>query len=118
MATSILVVDDDSSFREAVSELLRARGFEIAGHAADRNDAVAAVQMLGPDAVLLDIQLAMSNGFDVLRELMRTDDGLPVLLTSSDSGAASQSLAIQRGAVGFVPKGELADADLRRYFAR
>jgi len=41
-----------------------------------------------------------------------------VLLTSSDSGAASQSLAIERGAVGFVPKGELADADLRRYFAR
>ena len=118
MATSILVVDDDSSFREAVSELLRVRGFEIVGHAADRNDAVAAVQMLDPDAVLLDIHLAVTNGFDLLRELMRLDDRLPVLLTSSDSGAASQSLAIERGAVGFVPKGELADADLCRYFAR
>jgi DNA-binding NarL/FixJ family response regulator len=118
MATSILVIDDDSSFREAVSELLRARGFEIAGHAADRNDAVAAVQMLGPDAVLLDIQLAVTNGFDLLRELRRIDDDLPVLLTSSDSGAASQSLAIERGAVGFVPKGELADADLGNYLVR
>jgi DNA-binding NtrC family response regulator len=118
MATSILVVDDDSSFREAVSELLRARGFEIAGHASDRNDAVAAVQILGPDAVLLDIQLALTNGLDLLKELMRIDDDLPVLLTSSDSSAASQALAIERGAVGFVPKAELANADLRRCFAR
>jgi two-component system nitrate/nitrite response regulator NarL len=113
---TVLIVDDDPSFREVATELLLARGFEIAGQAATEREAVAAVRRLRPDAVLLDIQLCGSDGFHVISELTRAGCAPRVLLTSSDPGAATSRLAEQAGATGFVPKVELAAADLARYF--
>ena len=116
MGTSVLVVDDDSSFRAAVSELLMARGFEIAGHAADQDEAIEATQRLRPSAILLDAHLAESESFDLVRRLSQIQQDVPILLTSSDPDAASQLAARDYGAVGFVPKTQLVHADLHDYF--
>jgi len=113
--SSVLVVDDDASFRDVVSGLLRARGFEIAGHAADEAQAIDAIWRLHPDAVLLDVNLAPSDGFSLLARLSELDDDVMVLLTSSDPDAATEELARECGAVGFVPKARLATTDLHRY---
>jgi CheY-like chemotaxis protein len=114
---SILVVDDDPSFREAVSELLSDRGFDVAGYAGDEDEAVSAIRQLRPDAVLLDICLPGRDGFEVARRISRSDRGPAVLLTSSNALAANQALALECGAVGFVAKTHLATADLGRYLA-
>jgi CheY-like chemotaxis protein len=114
----VLVVDDDASFREAVTELLRTRGFEIVGYAVDEKNAMEAARSLRPDAILLDATLASCDDFDLVRRLSGPDEGIPVLLTSSDRDAASEPLAQECGAVGFVPKIELIDVDLRKYFVR
>ncbi len=111
------MVDDDPSFREAVGELLSARGFRVVGYAQDGDEATAAVQQLRPDAVLLDIRLPGADGLDVARRLSVDDPAPVVLLTSSDPDAASQRLALEYGAVGFVPKAELGATDFGRYFA-
>ncbi len=113
---SVLIVDDDAPFREAVGELLRARGFHIAGNAADESQAIAAVQTLRPDAILLDAHLASSDDFRLVRRLSGLEDKIPVLLTSSDPDVASELLAHECGAVGFVPKTELVSANLQRLF--
>jgi DNA-binding NarL/FixJ family response regulator len=118
VGNSVLVVDDDASFREAVTELLQTRGFQIAGYAADEKDAIEAVQRLRPDAILLDATLAGSDNFELVRRLSGSDEAIPVLLTSADRDAASVPLAMECGAVGFIPKTELAGTDLRHYFAR
>lgn len=115
MGNSVLVVDDDTSFRDVISELLRARGFEIAGHAADEAQAIEAVGQLHPDAVLLDVNLASSDGFALLARLSGLDEHVTVLLTSSDPDAATEELARECGAVGFVPKTRLATTNLRQY---
>jgi FixJ family two-component response regulator len=114
---SVLVVDDDPSFREAAGELLSARGFEVAGYAEDEDQAIVAVQHLRPDAVLLDIRLSGSDGFQLAQRLSSGTGAPAVLLTSSDPDVASQPLAIKYGAVGFVPKADLASTDLGHYFA-
>ena len=116
MTVSVLVVDDDESFREVVGELLTTRGFAIAGQAADEHQAIEAVQRLRPDAVLLDVHLAAPDDFALIRQLSGEGGHIPVLLTSSDRDAADEPLAREFGAVGFVPKTELISADLRHYF--
>jgi DNA-binding response OmpR family regulator len=113
----VLVVDDDPSFRDAVGDLLTARGFEVVGYAEDEDEAMAAIQQLRPDAVLLDIRLPGSDGFCLARRLSTGHRAPIVLLTSSDPDAANQRLAVESGAVGFVPKAELGGTDLGRYFA-
>ena len=117
MSISVLIVDDDRSFRETASDLLRARGFVVAGEAAGHLEALTPVERLRPDAVLLDIHLPDIDGFDVVSELSPGGDGPRVLLTSSDAEAATEELAQACGAAGFVPKGDLATADLGHYFA-
>lgn len=114
----MLIVDDDASFRATARRLLRARGLAVAGEASDYKEALAAVRELAPDGVLVDVHLPDIDGLEVTEELSRDGVGPQVLLTSSDSGAATAALAEQHGAVGFVPKTELAGADLERYFSR
>jgi CheY-like chemotaxis protein len=117
MSIFVLIVDDDRSFRETASDLLRARGFVVAGEAADHLEALTAVERFRPDAVLLDIHLPQVDGFDIVSELSPGADGPRVLLTSSDAEAATEELARQCGAVGFVSKTELATADFGRYLS-
>jgi DNA-binding NarL/FixJ family response regulator len=112
----VLVVDDDASFREAITELLRARGLQIVGHAADEVQAVEAVLNLDPDVILLDVNLASSDAFELMKRLSGLNPEISVLLTSSDPDAVTDELARELGAVGFVPKTQLATTDLRRYF--
>ncbi len=118
MGKSVLVVDDYAPFREVVGQLLRARGFHIAGNAVDEDQAIEAVQTLQPDAILLDAHLAAPDDFALVRRLSGTEDRIPVLLTSSDPDVATDLLAHECGAVGFVPKTELVSADLQRLFTR
>ena len=51
----------------AARELLRARGYVVVADAHDRRSAIAAVRLLKPDAVLLDVCLGPDDGFDVAR---------------------------------------------------
>jgi CheY-like chemotaxis protein len=117
MAVSVLIVDDDAGFRRTAAELLRARGFVLAGEAANRDEAVAAVRRTRPVAILLDVHLPDGDGLELVAELLAAIGRAPlILLTSSDSRAATDEGARQCGAVGFVAKAELPDADLTAYF--
>ena len=117
MPIRVLIVDDNPEFRKTASGLLRSRGYIVAGEAGSREEALAAMSDLHPDAVLLDVHLPEGDGLALAGELLPDGEDARVLLTSSDDGAATDELAEQRGAVGFVPKSELAVTDLGRYFS-
>jgi DNA-binding NarL/FixJ family response regulator len=110
MATTVLIVDDHPSFRATARVLLESEGFEIVGEAEDGRSALAAVLLLKPDIVLLDVQLPDFDGFEVARRLAVTLNGtMPaIVLTSSRDGADYGSAIAESGARGFVPKGELS----------
>jgi CheY-like chemotaxis protein len=116
MKFTVLVVDDDPSFRAIAVQILRRRGFEVAGEASDGAGAVAAVEALRPDGVLLDVHLPDGNGFDVAGRLSRLERAPRILLTSSDSYAGGQESAERCGAAGFTAKLELPTAQLECYF--
>jgi CheY-like chemotaxis protein len=118
MPNRILIVDDDSSFRATASELLRSRGFEVIGEAADGAEAIEEAKRLQPDAILLDVHLPGIDGSALVPDLHGSDGRPRVLLTSSDPEAADEAEAERCGAVGFVPKTQLARADLAHYLRR
>ena len=108
MAKTVLIVDDHPSFRASARRLLEADGYEVLGEAEDGAAALAAVEQLRPDLVLLDIRLPDIDGFEVARRLLARDGRTPqiVLTSSNDPMDLGQAIGAS-GARGFIPKGEL-----------
>jgi CheY-like chemotaxis protein len=112
----ILIVDDSVSFRSTASVLLAARGFELTEPVPDGEAALAAVAGDCPDGILLDINLPGRNGFAVATALAATCPAVRIVLTSSDIEDVPGAVLKTCGAAAFVPKGELATADLGALF--
>ena len=109
MARTVLIVDVHPSFRATARMLLESEGFEVVGEAEDGLSAIEAVQELGPNLVLLDVQLPDIDGIEVASRLTRNGNAPAIVLTSSRDLADLGSLG---GARGFVPKSELSGAAL------
>jgi DNA-binding NarL/FixJ family response regulator len=105
--TRILIVDDHPSFRATARLLLEAEGFDVVGEAADGAGALERARELGPDVVLLDVQLPDEDGFSVARTLCRDGARMRVILVSSRDEADYGSLVGDCGAAGFIAKGDL-----------
>lgn len=108
MRQTVLIVDDHPDFRESASALLEAEGFAVVGRAADGDAAIAAVERLRPEVVLLDIQLPDLDGFVVAERLAERPDPPRVVLISSREAAAYGPRLERAAAQGFIPKRELS----------
>ena len=101
-----LVVDDFSTMRRIVRNLLKEAGF---GNADEAEDGVAALQKLqngGFDFVVTDINMPNMNGFDLLKSI-RADGALkalPVLMITAEARKEDIVLAAQSGAAGYIVK--------------
>jgi DNA-binding NarL/FixJ family response regulator len=112
MPVRVLIVDDDEAFREAIAEVLTEHGYHVVGEAGTVAEARRAVRALGPQAVLLDVNLPDGNGIGLSAELTEYEAGLRILLTSSDASAVTRRLVGRSGAAGFVAKTDLMAVDL------
>ena len=105
--TTVLIVDDHPSFRAAARAALEAEGYDVVGEAWDGESAIEAAARLGPDVVLLDVQLPDTDGFAVAERIRSADLARCVVLTSSREAADFGPLVRECGACGFVAKSEL-----------
>jgi len=113
MPTSVLLVDDHASFRNAARMLLELEGYEVVGEAVDGEDGIRAAAALRPDLVLLDVQMPGIDGFEVAARLTEGGDGPAVILVSSQDGADFGPLLERSGARGFITKAELSGDRIR-----
>jgi DNA-binding NtrC family response regulator len=100
---SILVIDDEEIIREALEALLSAEGYRVTTAATGR----AGIDALGAkpvDAVLLDLMLPDMNGIEVLDEIRRTDDELPVIMITAYGTIESAVAATKQGAFYYFTK--------------
>ena len=100
----VLVADDHSLFRDGISSLLEAAGYEVVGQATDGRAAVQETLRLCPDLVLLDLRMPEMDGLQALRQIRAcAPDTKVVVLTASDD---DQDLleAVREGAYGFLHK--------------
>jgi len=114
MPRSVLVVDDDASFRQLAIGLLRSFGHDVVGEAGSIAEAVERAAELRPDTVLIDIGLPDGDGFQLTARMRLMSWQPRILLISSDSSAATDSEARRAGAVGFIAKTDMTEAQFRR----
>jgi len=117
MAGHILIVDDDVIFRTLAAELLASQGFDVLDEAADGLQALAVVAGRCPDAILLDISLPGSDGFTLAPSLAAACPDAKIVLISAGIDHVPAEVLETCGANAFLPKQELAVADLSTLLA-
>jgi SARP family transcriptional regulator, regulator of embCAB operon len=100
----LLIADDLARTRRALRALLAAHpGFEVVGEAADGEDAVAAVERLRPDLVVLDVWMPRLDGIAAAARIKHRWPHVRVVAHSLAVELRADALAA--GADAFVPKG-------------
>jgi len=101
-APSVLLVEDEESFVEALSLGLRREGFvvEVARDGLEALDVFADVD---PDVVLLDVMLPRLSGIDVCRQL-RTRSDVPIILVTAKSSEIDIVVGLEMGADDYITK--------------
>ncbi len=112
MCRSVLIVDDHEEFRGHARALLEGAGFSVVGEAADGESALIEAARLRPSLVLLDVQLADLDGFEVAARLARCADPPAVVLTSTRTASAYRKRLAGAPTLGFISKSELSAATL------
>ncbi len=111
---TVLIVDDHPVVRQGLRVLLEVHdGIEVAGEAADGEQALALAAALDPDVILLDLKLPGLDGVAVLTELRARGVGARVLVLTSANDPAQVSRAVRAGASGFLYKDVDPDALIR-----
>lgn len=81
--TRLLLADDHPMIRNAIEVLLRDTGIEVVGMATTGHTALAEVERLQPDILLLDVQMPDGNGIDVLRKLKAQKSSARIVLLTA-----------------------------------
>ena len=113
MSMTVLIVDDHDGFRESATALLEAEGFDIVAAVAGGLDALAAVDSLRPEVVLLDVQLPDLDGFGVAERLAALPEPPRIVLISSREASAYGPRLQTVPAHGFISKRDLTGPALR-----
>jgi two-component system response regulator RegX3 len=100
--TRVLVVEDEESYSDALSYMLRKEGFEVAV-AATGPDALAEFDRNGADIVLLDLMLPGMPGTEVCRQI-RAVSSTPVIMVSAKDDEVDKVVGLELGADDYVTK--------------
>jgi two-component system response regulator RegX3 len=101
-ALSVLVVEDEESFVEALVVGLRREGFLVTV-ARDGIEAVNQFDKVRPDLMLLDIWLPKKSGIDVCREI-RSRSKVPIIMVTAKSSEIDTVVGLEVGADDYVTK--------------
>jgi FixJ family two-component response regulator len=99
----VFVIDDDSSMREALVDLIASVGLSVEAF----ESAQQFLQHRRPDApacLVLDVRLPGLSGLDLQRELARTEAPIPIVFITGHGDIPMSVRAIKQGAVEFLAK--------------
>jgi DNA-binding NtrC family response regulator len=103
MAISVLLVDDEATFRDLVERKLRREGFMVEA-CGDGAEAVRLIQQHRFDVVLLDLCLPGMDGIACLREIKARAPALEVVVLTGHASVESAIAAMKMGAYDFLEK--------------
>ena len=101
-APTILVVDDEQSYRDALAVALEREGFAVE-LAADGVEALERFDAARPSLVLLDVMLPQVSGIDVCREL-RSRSRVPIIMVTARNAEIDAVVGLEVGADDYVSK--------------
>jgi DNA-binding NarL/FixJ family response regulator len=114
-SVTVLVVDDQEAFRDAMRELVAAtRGFTLIGESASGETAMSAVAELSPQLVLMDVRMPGMGGIETARQLALSHSDLVVILISVEEPELLPLAIRSCGASAFARKQDLRPRVLRQ----
>jgi len=101
-ATSVLVIEDEESFLDALVVGLKREGFAVTV-ARDGEEGLEQFERSQPDVILLDLWLPKKSGIDVCRDI-RTRSGVPIIMVTAKSSEIDTVVGLEVGADDYVTK--------------
>ena len=110
----VLLADDHTLFRKGIRTLLEQMpDIELAGEAADGQEAVTKAQELMPDVILMDIRMPEIGGIEVTRQILKVNPHIGVILVTMFDDPETVFSGMRAGARGYVLK-EAEPEELKR----
>ncbi|PJI84933.1 two-component system chemotaxis response regulator CheY [Yoonia maricola] len=105
MSAHILAIDDSRTIRALLTATLEKAGFAVTT-AVDGVDGVAKFQDAAADLVITDVNMPNKDGFGVIDDIRQgtVNRAVPVLVLTTESGAALKERARKAGATGWIVK--------------
>lgn len=97
------VIDDDVSFRTAVTRLLRAASYEVRAYAS-ADEFFGSGPCTAPGCILLDLKMPGASGLDLQQSIARMDEPLPIVFLTGHGDIPASVRAMKAGAVDFLIK--------------
>jgi two-component system response regulator MprA len=116
----ILIVEDDKILSDGLKQAMEEEGHEVL-IAMDGETGLYMAQTTQPDLLILDIMMPHLNGFEVITELRRGGDNVPVIVLSARTDSKDKVRGLDLGADDYVSKPFDLDellARVRRHFGR
>ncbi len=102
----VLIVDDHPIFRSGLRALLSSvSGIEVVGEATSEDEAVAQVEQLQPDIVLMDLEMPEGTGITAIRRILQSSPHIHVLVVTMFEDDERVFAALRVGARGYILKG-------------
>jgi FixJ family two-component response regulator len=99
----VAIVDDDLSFREGVSSLIRAAGWKVETFAS-AEEFLARPRVDAPSCLLLDLQLPDLSGLDLQKRMAEGNLNIPIVFITGHGDIPASVQAMKAGAVEFLTK--------------
>jgi two-component system, OmpR family, response regulator RegX3 len=100
---TILIIDDDPASRDSIAATLSVEGFDVVT-ATGEEEGDALIVSARPSLVLLDMQLADSQGLAVFRRITELAPGLPVIMVTARDDELDAVLSLEAGAADHITK--------------
>ena len=101
--TQILLVEDDETLSELISEYLSEQGYDVTV-CADAKAALDTAYERNFDILILDVKLPKGDGFSLLRELRRLGDDTPAIFTTSLNALPDLEIGYKSGCDDYLKK--------------
>ena len=105
---SLLIVDDDNTFRERLSRAMEKKGF-LVSQAEGVKSGIASINAKNPAFAVVDLRLGDGNGLEVVKELQKTNSKSKIIMLTGYGNIPTAVAAIKQGAIDYLAKP--ADAD-------
>jgi DNA-binding response OmpR family regulator len=103
VSARLLVVEDEAGLARGLVDNFRAEGYDVR-HVARGDQAAAAVREYRPDLLVLDVLLPGRSGLDVLSDLRRQGDRVPVLMLTARGEVVDRVVGLELGADDYLAK--------------
>lgn len=114
LTKNLLIVEDDINFAEILRDFAQTYGFQVM-LAHDGADAVQKAQQFKPHAIILDVMLPISDGWEVLKTLKNLPDTKHIPIHMMSAADFNQRDFIENGAIGFLSK-PISEESLKKVF--